>query len=162
MQELRRQFNEMVNLSVLEEGYVLYLDIVESARPFRMSATVGCRMPAHHTAMGKVMLAHDEACFESALLAGESHQRKQRLRKEFELVRERGYAIDNEENEPGVACIGASILNATGQAIAAMSISGPVHRVLANEKRIAEALVDGCATVSERLGYKGKGRGTAA
>ncbi len=162
MLELRQRFNEMVNLSVLEEGYVLYLEIVESSRPFRMSATVGCRMPAHQTSMGKAMLAGDPACFESGLLAKESRSRLQKLRKELETVRQRGYAIDNEENEPGVACIGAPILDANGMPVAAMSVSGPVHRVLANEKKIAEALAAGCATVSKGLGYRGKSKGTAA
>ncbi len=156
MLELRQRFNEMVNLSVLEDGHVLYLEIVESSRPFRMSATVGCRMPAHHTSMGKAMLAGNPACFESGLLAKESRQRLQRLRKELETVRERGYAIDDEENEPGVACIGAPILDAHGLPVAAISVSGPVQRVLANEKKIAEALVAACGTVSKGLGYKGK------
>jgi IclR family acetate operon transcriptional repressor len=160
MLALRQRFNEMVNLGVLEDDHVLYLEIVESSRPFRMSATVGCRMPAHHTSMGKAMLAGDAA--ESGLLAKESRSSLQKLRKELEMVRQRGYAVDDEENEPGVACIGAPILDANGQAIAAMSVSGPVHRVLANEKKIAEALIDGCATVSKGLGYGGKSRGKGA
>jgi IclR family acetate operon transcriptional repressor len=155
MLELRQRFNEMVNLSVLEDGHVLYLEIVESSRPFRMGATVGCRMPAHHTSMGKAMLAKNPACFESGLLAKESRQRIQRLRKELEKVQERGYAIDDEENEPGVACIGAPVLDAHGLPVAAISVSGPVQRVLANEKKIAEALVAACSTVSQGLGYKG-------
>lgn len=162
MLELRQRFNEMVNLSVLEDGYVLYLEIVESSRPFRMSATVGCRMPAHHTSMGKAMLSGNPSRFESGLLARESRQRLQKLRKELETVQERGYAVDHEENEPGVACIGAPILDMQGLPVAAMSVSGPVQRVLGNEKKIAEALVAACATVSKGLGYKGKSKGTAA
>lgn len=162
MLELRECFNEMVNLSVLENDEVLYLEIVESSRPFRMSATVGCRMPAHQTSMGKAMLAGNPACFESGRFAKESRQRLQKLRKELGAVRQRGYAVDDEENEPGVACIGAPILDANGQPVAAMSVSGPVQRVLANEKKIAEALVAACATVSKGLGYKGKSKGSAA
>lgn len=162
MLELRQRFNEMVNLSVLEDGYVLYLEIVESSRPFRMSATVGCRMPAHHTSMGKAMLAGNPSCFESGLLAQQSRQRLQKLRKELKMVQDRGYAVDDEENEPGVACIGAPILDMQGLPVAAMSVSGPVQRVLGNEKKIAEALVAACASVSKGLGYKGKTKGTAA
>lgn len=162
MLDLRQRFNEMVNLGVLEDGHVLYLEIVESSRPFRMSATVGCRMPAHHTSMGKAMLSGDAGCFESALLMKESRARLQKLRKELVAVQQRGYAIDDEENEPGVACIGAPILDANGKPIAAMSVSGPVHRVLTNEKKIAEALIAGCATVSKGLGYGGKAQGKGA
>ncbi|HEU5402599.1 MAG TPA: IclR family transcriptional regulator [Terriglobales bacterium] len=162
MLELRQRFNEMVNLGLLEDGHVLYLEIVQSSRPFRMSATVGCRMPAHHTSMGKAILANNPGSLEPGLLAKESRQRVVKLRKELETVRRCGYAVDNEENEPGVACIGAPVFDANGQAIAAMSVSGPVQRLLANEKKIAEALIAACGDVSAGLGYKGKGRGTVA
>src|SRR5512146_778566 len=64
MLELRQRFNEMVNLGLLEDGHVLYLEIVQSSRPFRMSATVGCRMPAHHTSMGKAILANNRGSLE--------------------------------------------------------------------------------------------------
>jgi IclR family transcriptional regulator, KDG regulon repressor len=86
-------------------------------------------------------------------LAKLSRQRLQTLRKELELTRQRGYAIDNEENEPGVACIGTPIFDESGQPIAAMSVSGPVHRILENESRIANALIAACKGVSNRLGY---------
>lgn len=159
MEELRRRFNETVNLSVLEEGHALYLEIVENSRPVRMSATVGCRMPAHRTSLGKAMLAWkidaDPFCMNSGPLARESRHRVQKLRKELEEIRQRRYAIDNEENEPGVACIGAPILDAQGQPVAAMSVSGPARRILANEKKIAEAVISGCAKVSRGLGHAG-------
>ena len=71
----------------------------------------------------------------------------------MELTRQRGYAIDNEENEPGVACIGAPVFDENGQPIAAMSVSGPVHRILENESKIANALIAACKGVSKKLGY---------
>ena len=157
MLELRERFNEMVNLSVLDDGNVLYLQIVDSARPFRMSATVGCRMPAHQTSMGKAMLAFlgadDSRSPYFFYLAKLSRQRLQTVRKELELARQRGYAVDNEENEPGVACIGAPIFDESGQPIAAMSVSGPVHRILENESKVANALIAACHGVSKKLGY---------
>ncbi len=157
MLELRERFNEMVNLSVLDEDYVLYLQIVESARPFRMSATVGCRMLSHQTSMGKSMLAFlaadDSRSPYFFHLAKLSRPRLQAVRKELEAIRKAGYAIDNEENEPGVACIGAPIFDENGQPIAAMSVSGPVHRILESEKKIADALIASCKGVSKNLGY---------
>ncbi len=159
MLELHQRFNEMVNLSVLDNGHVLYVDIVESTRPFRMSATVGCRMEPAKTSMGKAMLAalaaQDPASPYYSLLARLPRQRLQSIRRDLELVRQRGYAVDNEENEPGVACIGAAILNAAGRPTAAMSVSGPVHRILANEKKIAAALVAACRGASASLGFNG-------
>ncbi len=160
MLELHGRFNEMVNLSVLDDGQVLYLDIVESTRPFRMSATVGCRMDPAKTSLGKAMLAalsaDDSASPYYPLLAKLPRQRSQNLRRELEMVRQRGYAIDNEENEPGVACIGAAVLNAQGHPVAAMSVSGPVHRVLASEKKIAAALIAACKGASASLGFGGE------
>jgi DNA-binding IclR family transcriptional regulator len=69
------------------------------------------------------------------------------------MVRQRGHAIDNEENEPGVACIGASILDGDGQPTAAVSMSGPVHRILIREMEIARALQAVCQRVSQQMGF---------
>lgn len=158
MLELQERFNEMVNLGLLDNGHVLYLDIVESSRPFRMSATIGCRMVAHQTSMGKAILAYlpadDPASPKHGLLPRLSKARLQALQRELHLVRSRGYAVDNQENEPGVACIGAPVLDAAGIPVAAMSISGPVHRILANEKKIADSLVTGCKGMSRNLGLE--------
>jgi DNA-binding IclR family transcriptional regulator len=160
MVELRDRFNEMVNLSVLDESHVLYLQIVESARPFRMSATVGCRMLSHRTSMGKAMLAylseHDLRSPYFVHLAKLSRPRLQAIRKELEQVRQDGYAIDREENEPGVACIGAPIFDENGLPRGAMSVSGPVRRILENEKKIADALIAACSGVSKNLGHGGR------
>ncbi len=157
MLDLQERFNEMVNLGTLDNGHVLYLDIVESSRPFRMSATVGCRMSTHQTSMGKAMLAYlradDPACASQALLPKLSKQRLAALGRELEMVRHHGYAIDKEENEPGVACIGVPVFDPAGLPVAAMSISGPAHRVLASEKKIAEALLAACKRMSKSLDF---------
>jgi DNA-binding IclR family transcriptional regulator len=158
MLELHERFNETVNLGVLDSGQVMYLDILQSSRPFRMAATEGCRMPTHVTSMGKAILAHlsleDPMSPAHAFVAKLSRPRLQALRRELEVVRRRGYAMDNEENEPGVACIGASILNANGLPVAAISVSGPVHRILGKEKQIAAAVVTACQGVSRSFGFE--------
>jgi DNA-binding IclR family transcriptional regulator len=161
MKELQERFNEMVNLGVLDREEVLYLDIVETSRAFRMSASVGCRMPAHRTSMGKAILANLHAddstspgCF---LLAKVSRQEVAKLRSELQLTRERGYAIDNEDNERGVACIGAAVMDSAGNPVAALSVSGPVHRILEREKVIAPAVISACKGMSRNLALNGGG-----
>ena len=158
MLKLSHGFNETVNLSVLDNGSVLYLDILQSSRPFRMTATVGCRMPTHSTSMGRAMLAYmpieDRSTTSYALVAKLPRQRLADLRKELELVRRRGYALDKEENEPGVACIGAPIFDVSGRPVAAMSVSGPVQRILGREKNIATSVIEACHTVSKALGHE--------
>jgi IclR family KDG regulon transcriptional repressor len=159
MLELNQKFNEAVNLGVLEDGHVVYMDIVESSRPFHTSATVGCRMPTHLTALGKSILAfmplsHPDSSL-TGILAGMMPQRAQALQRELDQVRRRGYAVDDEENEPGVGCIGGPIFDSGGRPIAALSVSGSAHRILTHSKLIAEAVLSACDGVSRSLGYTG-------
>jgi IclR family KDG regulon transcriptional repressor len=156
MLELNQKFNESVNLAVLEADHVVYLDIVEASRPFHTTATVGCRMPSYLTALGKAILAFLPSDELSSALRNLretlSPQQMQLLQRELEQVKRRGYAVDDEENEPGAGCIGAPIFDATGRPIAAMSISGSAHRILTHSKLIAEAIVSVCDRVSRSLG----------
>lgn len=160
MLELQERFNETVNLGVLDDYKdVLFLDIVETSRPFRMTATVGCRIPTHRTALGKAMLAlfdMDDPRSPNRVIVEKLGERCLRsLNRELEQIRQRGYAIDNEECEPGVGCLGAAIRDAHGVPVAAISVAGPVHRILSNEKKIASALLAACREVSGYLGYEG-------
>ena len=156
MRQLRDRFNETINLGVMNEGEVVYLEIMETNRPFRMMATAGCRMPAHQTAMGKAMLARlNEGRVDAPVVPGMARLRPgqiMRLERDLELARKRGYAIDDQENEPGVACIGAAILDAGGHPVGAISVSGPAYRILAGKKNLAQAVVEACRGVSLSLG----------
>ena len=158
MLELHHRFNETVNLGVLDNGEVLYLDILQNSRPFRMTATPGCRMPIHITSMGKAILAYlpidDPASPARAMVAPLSRSKLQTLRHDLEVVRRRGYAMDNEENEPVVACIGAPVFDAKGLPVAAISVSGPVHRILGKERNIAASINEACSGVSRILGFQ--------
>lgn len=148
---LRDEYNETVNLGVIHNNEIVYVDLVESQRPFRMAAMVGSRMPLESTAMGKSILSHMTKDAIQELLGRQSLRRS--LQTELDLVRQRGHAIDKEENEPGVACIGVSILDADGCPTAAVSISGSVHRILVREQEIAGSLQKVCRRVSEQMGY---------
>jgi len=156
MLELQERFNEMINLGVLDGREILYLDIIESSRHFRMSATVGCRRTADQTALGKAILAYlhadDPASPAHILLGRRTRPQLQALCRELQTVRQRGYAIDDEEIERGVGCIGGPILDTDGYPMAAISISGLAHRILDREKPIAEAVAEACQGISKRMG----------
>lgn len=164
MRQLHERFNETVNLGVLQNDEVLYIDILETSRPFRMMARIGCRMPAHLTAMGKAMLAH--LCSSEAdgsvndLVAKLQPAARQALQRDLERARRRGFALDNEENERGVACIGAAILDASGWPLAAMSISGPSHRIIGGKKSLALEIVNACRSISRGLGWQERNKQT--
>ncbi|MGO8718576.1 MAG: IclR family transcriptional regulator [Acidobacteriaceae bacterium] len=148
---LRDQFNGTVNLGLVHNGEIFYVDLVESQRAFWVSAIIGSRMPIATTAMGKAMLAALSKKAVATLLAGQQVPRN--LRGGLERVRQSGHAIDNEDNEPGVACIGACILDGDGMPAAAIGVSGPVHRILIREQEIAAALRQVCRRASEQLGF---------
>ncbi|MBZ5497386.1 MAG: IclR family transcriptional regulator [Acidobacteriia bacterium] len=157
MRRLHERFNETVNLGVLSDEEVLYIDILETSRPFRMTATVGCRMPASLTAMGKAMLARlpreNPGAPDARPASGLHRSQRRMLKQELARVRRRGYAVDNEQNERGVACIGAAILDAAGRPVAALSVSGPAYRILAEKKNLAPGVVAACRGISQSLGF---------
>jgi DNA-binding IclR family transcriptional regulator len=111
--------------------------------------------------MGKAMLAGLASGQAGAAAQGPASRplsrRARALKRELDLVRRRGYAIDNEENEPGVACIGAAILNASSVPVAAISVSGPAHRILVEKKHISAAVMAAGRRVSRSLGYTAPG-----
>jgi DNA-binding IclR family transcriptional regulator len=161
MQRLHAQFNETVNLAILDRGDVLYIEMLESSQPFRMAAAVGTRSPWHSTALGKAIVAHvPEEELRSLLQKDRLVKLTERtitdpgkLRQELERVRRQGYAVDDGETEPGAACLGAPIFNREGRPIAALSLSGPAERILTNRREIATALLTACREVSRRMGF---------
>lgn len=163
MKKLLSEFQETVNLGVLEGDHVLYLDVMESPHLFRLAASVGQRGSIHATAVGKALAAFLPAEVVEAAIKNAGFrkytertiQRMLQLREELARVRRRGYAIDEQEIVEGVRCLGAPILDRSGRAVAAISVSGPIVRVTAARGRaIAQALVKGCSEISARLGYK--------
>jgi len=163
MRQLLDKFRETVNLAILEDGRVVYLEILEGTQSVRMAARPGQRDFAHSTAIGKSMLAHlsDEDCTAILRRHGLPAMTEatittlEGLQAELARVRERGYAVDNMENEPGVRCVGAPIFNHQGEVIAAISVSGPAIRITPSQvETIGRELVIATRTISERLGYR--------
>jgi IclR family acetate operon transcriptional repressor len=162
MRELRDRFNETVNLGVLDGREIVYLDMVESRRSLRMQAQLGGRDPVYTTALGKAMLAFlpEERWVEHlpARLAprtGASFNSISALRDELRRTRERGYGLDDGENEEGVRCIGAPIFDQENRVIAAVSLSAPAARM--SERIFAEAataVIQTAAAISQRLGHQ--------
>jgi DNA-binding IclR family transcriptional regulator len=164
LERLAATFNNcVVNLAVLHEGKVLYLDIVESYRPRLHHGYIGMQDPAHCTALGKALLAglpDDEL---DALLAqldlnrATSHtitDRKE-LRAHLELVRRQGYSVDDEESALGTLCVGAGILDQNGRTVAAISLSGIKAAVVHQLPEMPAHLRQAAAEISRSLGYCG-------
>jgi len=165
LKELVKQYNETVHLGVLEEGEVLYLAKEESSQTIRMISYIGKRAPLHCTALGKVLLAYMSEEERKKILEEKELPRltkntitdKGELEKELDKIREQDFALDREENEKDVRCIGAPIRNYKGKVIAAISISSPIFRIDKNvQNNLKEALIKTTNKISKRLGYNGK------
>lgn len=130
---------ESANLSVLAAPSAVYVDQVEGTRAVRMLARIGAAVPAHASAAGKAMLAREPAGSAGELLGGDplpsftanTITTLEALEAELEGIRARGYAIDDEEHEPGVGCVAAAIVDRRVGALAALSVSAPTQRIAA-------------------------------
>jgi len=164
---LAAQVGETVHLSVLQKTSVVYLDKVEPNRRVCMSSKIGTSNPVYCTSMGKAMLAFQPIETIEQIAAKIRFVRytpktlctREALLKALERVRRRGYAIDDEEIELGVRCIGAPVFNEKHRAIAAVSVSGPASRITAQSVPVfAEHLLRCCREISASLGLQEKKR----
>lgn len=163
LEDLREAFGETVNLGILADHDVLYLEIAESARSLRMSSEVGARDRLHSTALGKAILAQlppDEA---RTLLQGYERRPATRrtitdleaLMAELRVTGERGYSIDDEENEIGARCVGVAITDVSGRPQAAISVSGPAARMFDSTiDAVGARLKLAAEDVAERMGWR--------
>ncbi|MGA8530336.1 MAG: IclR family transcriptional regulator [Acidobacteriaceae bacterium] len=165
---LSTQVGETVHLGVLQKTAVVYLDKVEPAnRRVWLASRVGASNPVYCTAMGKAMLAFLPAEAAAEIIGRIRFTRftprtlctPEALMRSLDRVRRRGYAIDDEEVEGGVRCIGAPILDETGYPMAAVSVSGPTSRITRQSvPGIAEYLLRCCREISSSLGVRERKR----
>ena len=134
---LSKDVGEIGHLAVLDGPDIIYLAKSEPSDPAPLVAHVGGRASAYCTGLGKVLLAAksrselDAHLREFPLVARTSRTITDpvAMEKELELVRRRGYAVDNEENRDGVKCVAAPISDYRGVTLAAISIAVPAHRL---------------------------------
>ena len=164
---LAMEVGETVHLSVLQKAKVVYLDKVEPNRRVCMTSKTGTSNPVYCTAMGKAMLAFLPEDMREEALSKIKYVRfttktlcnREALLKSLERVRKRGFAIDDEEIEVGVRCVGAPIFDSNRHPIAAVSVSGPASRITVQSvPAIAERLIRSCNEISRTLGIHDKRR----
>lgn len=132
--DLARELGETANLAVLSSDSAEYISQVAGRHPMRMFTEVGHRVPLHSTGVGKALLSHLPEDSVRKLLHRNGMPRYtpttivsvERMLAELELIRERGYAVDDAEMELGVRCV-AVAFNA-GMPFA-VSVSGPEIRM---------------------------------
>ena len=134
---LVNEFQETVNLAVMLDGAVNYVDVVEGTRLLRIQGKVGDRHPLHSTALGKAMLARlPETALQAELGRRPLVARTSRtlidqslLARQLRQVARQGYSTETGENADDAACVGAAIIDDGGYPIAAISLSAPRSRL---------------------------------
>jgi IclR family acetate operon transcriptional repressor len=171
METIQRATGESVNLVVLDGDRVIYIDQVEGSRTVRMFTKRGTSALAHTNGAGKAMMAFARDDLAASLYADREPLERltpqtlvtvDALREDFERIRRRGYAIDNEEHEEGVGCVACPVFDHTGAPVAAMSVSGPSARILhADTADLAALIRRHAADTSATLGHEGSTRPVA-
>ena len=160
---IMNETKETVHLAVLDDDQVLYLDKVEGPHALRMPSRVGRHIPTYCTSLGKAMLSClDEQAVRAilrkqALTAYTTHTVKsiEQLLADVRAVHKRGYAVDNEEIEIGLRCVGAPIRDHTGGMVGAISTAAPSARLAEKNIPVVGRLVMAVAAeISQELGYE--------
>lgn len=174
MEELNRKVNENVYIGILKDRYAFYLDVVESRHTVRVLSRVGCRVPTYCAAIGKAQLAFETPETITDILGKKELKKftpntiadRAKLMEHLTLIKELGYATDDEEWDEGVRCVGAPIFDYTRRAVGAISISAPSARMSmdALRKDYVPLVKDASEQISTRLGYdsyEGEGKENA-
>ncbi|NOY09687.1 MAG: IclR family transcriptional regulator [Spirochaetes bacterium] len=162
LQDLNRELDETVHLTILDDDEVLYVECFESTKSLRTYSVIGVRAPLYCTAVGKAILAMQDRDEIERIILKSGLKRytentltsKDKLLKELKITAERGYAIDDIEHEEGVRCIGAPIFDFSGNVYASISISGPTQRITPEKvPGMGELIKKVALNISKKMGY---------
>lgn len=161
LEAARAELHESVALGILAGNQVIYLGMLPGADSPEIAAPMSLRNAAHSTAVGKAILAHLPDAQRKTRLAAllplpaitsATIVDPQALDLELARTRERGYALENEENTPGVHAVAVPVLDARGLPVAALVLSGPADRIdLSRADRMAARLWRASREITRRM-----------
>jgi IclR family transcriptional regulator, KDG regulon repressor len=163
LETLRDESGEAAHLAVLMDGEAVFLAKASAPGALTVNVGVGSRAPVHCTSLGKALLAWLAEPELHALLSESTFPRftartitdAEDLTRHLKLVRERGWALDDEERDVGLRCLAAPVRDAGELVIAAVGISGPAARVtLDRVDALAEQVVAAALAVSAGIGHR--------
>lgn len=172
MMRIVEQLRESCSVAVFDRHEIVYVARVQADRIMTNNLVVGSRLPAHATAMGKVLLAHlsptqlDDyfAIAQLRPLTDRTIHHEPGLRAALVDVRRRGWAMNDEESEQGLRTVAVPILDRHGRVVAAMNVSAHASRVSTRELRRDHLplLLAAAAEISRALGASGVTHATHA
>lgn len=153
--KLQQQFNETVNLGILDRDSILYLDKIVSKSPLRVELELGSKVPVYCSGLGKAISAfHKIAPMPDNFTRYTENTVSSQAEFEEQLakIRKQGYALDAEEYVEGLVCIAVPILHKQTEPVAAVSISIPNIRFQeSNVPNYVSALQDCAQGLAEAL-----------
>ena len=161
LQKLAEKSGETALLGVGTNDGVIYIEKSLSPNAIRMDPPIGAFRPFNCTAVGKCMLAN-KSNEEIEKLFNENYFVKstpssvidlKEIKREIETIREKGFALDREEYGEGAMCVGAPIKNFENHVIAAIAIAGPASRMINNEDKLKEYVLNCAKQISMAFGY---------
>jgi DNA-binding IclR family transcriptional regulator len=167
LESLAELCDETTDIVILRGGQTICLDAVETGHPLRVVPRIGIGTPAYCTAAGKVLLAGvndrgplDHARMELKRYTPNTIVNSLELLRHLKEVAVSGYAIEDEEHDPGLRSVAAPVRDHHGLVVAAISISGPTLRFDASRMHhnLAPMVVKAAAEISSRLGYRSEER----
>jgi IclR family acetate operon transcriptional repressor len=164
LQELNLRTKETVHLAILQDMRAISIEKFDSPQPVGLDARLGGVLPLHCTGVGKVLLAFQGEDLLNQIVQSPGLTRRTahtitnaaQLRKELEMIRQQGYAVDQEEAVEGLRCVAGPVINHRGQIVAAFSVAGPATRLTpARVREIAHLVRETSQEISYRLGHRG-------
>ncbi len=164
LQRLRKATHCSTHLAILDGAEIIYVCRFASHQPFSGTVSVGARLPAHATTMGRAMLAFKPAAYvqehfgPAALRRYSEHTPGSiaELRTALLADHDRGYVISHSGFEHGIASAAAPVFDASGNVIAAINATMPEGDVAAADfdTRIRDAVIAAAAKISQLSGYR--------
>lgn len=159
--DLRKHTGETIILGIPSDMDVMYVYDLESPQALAIKSDLGARKPAHCTAVGRAIFAFAPEETLDRLLSAPLERRTAhtvtdpaRLREILAEVRQRGFAVEDQENEPGIRVIAAPVRDSSGAVIGAVGVAGPSQRLSVDAiEDFAPPLMEAVAAISSRLGY---------
>ncbi|MFQ5923537.1 MAG: IclR family transcriptional regulator [Anaerolineales bacterium] len=161
--ELAEATGETVNLGIMDGAQAIYVDAIAGPSAIRANTWPGKRLPIHRTALGKALVAElpddqlEAIVKETGLKRNtpNTHTKLRDLKLDLQRIRKQGYAVDDEEDEIGMRCVGVPIRDYRGLAPAAISVTGLVRRLpMVRIPKLAKTMMTTANQISEQLGHR--------
>lgn len=161
VESLKRMTGQMVHLAIFDGQSAVVIHRADPAPDHAPTSTSIENAPVHCTSVGKAILAwQPDAVIQRVINTGlraytdATITTGPALLEELERTRQRHYAIDDGEHQPGLRCVGAPIRGQNGQVIAGISVSGPSWQInISDVEELSKVVIHHANLIAQRLGY---------